>query len=240
MFEIVNNRDDPKETSCEFCDRKRHQENCVLSLKDEVTVSEALGKIKDKREFILNLKLLNNIEGLEKRFNAIRKIEETKEQPINKEITLYDCLKGFNSEEVLDEDNKWYCPNCKLNVKASKTMSLYRLPNILIIHLKRFRANNRKCRKIDTLVNYPLDNFDMSNCITKTSKVTGECLYKLFAVSNHYGGLSGGHYTAMCYNDILKEWLEFNDSTVNSIDEECVVTNAAYVLFYQRINPSSH
>ncbi len=58
--------------------------------------------------------------------------------------------------------------------------------------------------------------------------------YDLFAVSNHYGGISGGHYTAYAFNNLLNKWYEFNDSSVRVIDKENIVSEAAYLLFYRR------
>jgi ubiquitin carboxyl-terminal hydrolase 4/11/15 len=34
----------------------------------------------------------------------------------------------------------------------------------------------------------------------------------LFAVSNHYGGMGGGHYTAYAKNPMFNTWFDFNDS----------------------------
>jgi ubiquitin carboxyl-terminal hydrolase 4/11/15 len=59
-------------------------------------------------------------------------------------------------------------------------------------------------------------------------------LYDLYAVSNHYGGLHGGHYTAYGYNNFLEKWYEFNDSSVSSATASDVVTSGAYLLFYRR------
>ncbi len=58
-------------------------------------------------------------------------------------------------------------------------------------------------------------------------------MYDLFAVSNHYGGLGGGHYTACCRVDD-GSWHCFDDSHVSAIDEAAVHSPAAYVLFYRR------
>lgn len=57
--------------------------------------------------------------------------------------------------------------------------------------------------------------------------------YKLYAVSNHYGGMGGGHYTA--FAKCGEEWYEFNDSQVYPISEDQIKTSAAYVLFYKRV-----
>lgn len=82
------------------------------------------------------------------------------------------------------------------------------------------------------------------------------------AVDQHYGGLGGGHYTALAKNVDANEWYSFDDSRVSKIDESAIVvslssdidpllvrtqtdtldtllrplsqTPAAYVLFYRR------
>lgn len=59
-------------------------------------------------------------------------------------------------------------------------------------------------------------------------------IYDLYAISNHYGGISGGHYTAFCKNEVFKTWFEFNDSSVNEVNPEKIVNPGAYVLFYKR------
>jgi ubiquitin C-terminal hydrolase len=51
-------------------------------------------------------------------------------------------------------------------------------------------------------------------------------------VINHYGSNYFGHYTAYCKNN--NEWLCFDDSSVESVSEHKVVSEAAYVLFYKR------
>jgi ubiquitin carboxyl-terminal hydrolase 4/11/15 len=58
-------------------------------------------------------------------------------------------------------------------------------------------------------------------------------LYDLYAVSNHYGSLAFGHYTAYCKNHETGVWYDFNDSSVSQLDSPNeAVTSAAYVLYY--------
>lgn len=58
-------------------------------------------------------------------------------------------------------------------------------------------------------------------------------MYDLFAVSNHFGTLQAGHYTAMALN--RKQWFQFNDHKVRACtDEDQIVSSAAYILFYAR------
>lgn len=62
----------------------------------------------------------------------------------------------------------------------------------------------------------------------------GPCRYDLIAVSNHYGGMGGGHYTGYAKNKDDGKWYNFDDSSVSPASEDQIVSKAAYVLFYQR------
>lgn len=68
-----------------------------------------------------------------------------------------------------------------------------------------------------------------------------ENLYDLYAVCNHLGNMSGGHYTAFCKNPVDGQWSLFDDTYVEQVKEEEVSTRAAYLLFYARrsATPSS-
>lgn len=59
-------------------------------------------------------------------------------------------------------------------------------------------------------------------------------VYDLYAVSNHFGGLGGGHYTAYCKLNEDDQWFCFDDSSAYPVRKEAVVSEAAYVLFYRR------
>jgi ubiquitin carboxyl-terminal hydrolase 4/11/15 len=58
-------------------------------------------------------------------------------------------------------------------------------------------------------------------------------MYELYAISNHFGGLGGGHYTAYAKNN--GKWFDFNDSSVRAVSESSICGSGAYILFYQRI-----
>ena len=63
----------------------------------------------------------------------------------------------------------------------------------------------------------------------------GSLIYDLYAVTNHYGSLSFGHYTAYCKNYQTGLWYDYNDSSVSELDSPNeAVSNAAYVLYYKR------
>ncbi|XP_066148846.1 ubiquitin carboxyl-terminal hydrolase 32 isoform X1 [Euwallacea fornicatus] len=73
-------------------------------------------------------------------------------------IDLDHCLKAFTSEEKLQE--KYHCSSCNDKQLATKKLQIWRLPPILIIHLKRFDYANSKWVKTQKVVNFPFKDFD--------------------------------------------------------------------------------
>ncbi|GAA5999783.1 putative ubiquitin-specific protease UBP12 [Rhodotorula paludigena] len=166
-----------------------------------------------------------------------------------KTITLADCLTEFTKEERLGEDDQWYCSSCKEHKQATKKVELWKVPDVLVFALKRFSSSRYSRDKLDDLVDFPLDGLDLSPfvmgdqveqrlaeqmdnapAITEPDSLT----YDLYAVSNHFGGLGGGHYTAFAKNPDNGRWYDFDDSRVSEISPERVKSSAAYLLFYRR------
>ncbi|KAH6712208.1 ubiquitin carboxyl-terminal hydrolase-like protein [Leptodontidium sp. MPI-SDFR-AT-0119] len=149
-------------------------------------------------------------------------------------ITLNDCLDEFGKEEILSEMDTWYCPRCKEHKRASKKFELWKTPDILIMHLKRFSSSQYRRDKLDVLVDFPIDGLDLSSRVIETEDGKQE-IYDLFAVDDHWGGLGGGHYTAFAKNHKDNEWYEYNDSSVTKQkDLSRIVSSSAYLLFYRR------
>lgn len=95
-----------------------------------------------------------------------------------------------------------YCPGCKQHQQASKKLDLWRLPEILVIHLKRFSYSRFLKNKLETYVEFPVDNLDLSTYIAHRNDQSCN-RYMLYAVSNHYGSMGGGHYTAFVHVSIV-------------------------------------
>jgi ubiquitin C-terminal hydrolase len=112
-----------------------------------------------------------------------------------------------------------------------KKFQVFRTPPLLVVNLKRFKGMQSKQ---NTLVHFPIEGLDMSNFVISQRQREAEPLvYDLFGVSNHYGQLQGGHYTAYAKND--GQWYRFNDDEVEDIENETsIVSSAAYNLFYAR------
>ena len=112
---------------------------------------------------------------------------------------------------------------------------MYKLPKILIIALKRFKTKLLYRDKNTAFVDFPLRGLNM-NAYLADRKEGENWIYDCFAVSNHFGGLGGGHYTAFAYNEQLNTWLSFDDSVVSRATGNSAVTSAAYVLFYRKVS----
>ena len=164
---------------------------------------------------------------------ALRDIDEDDsvyKKDLKKEIHLDDCIKLFTEKEILSKDDPWYCPGCKDFRQASKQLELWKIPECLVIHLKRFSYNAYWRDKLDSFINYPLE-LDMTEYTLSQNQ--GCLRYELFGVSNHFGGLGGGHYTAYAKHKDNSKWYNFDDSSVTSYTQnDSVVTKAGYLLFY--------
>ena len=176
-------------------------------------------------EYVQRIQWYNSEEKIEKRTFWYNDDDEP-------DFNLIDLLENFNQKEKLTEENKWYCPKCKMHQLAEKKMEIFTCPEILILHLKRFKNNS----KLGNKVNFPIEGLDMGKYLTYNEIETSDNIYDLFAVANHFGGLHGGHYTAYCKNYIENKWYEFNDSHVSETEENNIVSNNAYVLFYKKRN----
>lgn len=164
-------------------------------------------------------------------------------------VTLERCLDDFVKPERLDEQNLWYCSRCRNHVPATKTIELWRLPNVLILQLKRFNDTNAMRReKNQVLVDFPTDCLDLRNYAPAIEEnqicdPSIPAVYDLFGVINHFGRLGFGHYTAVARewddSSLSPLWTLFDDSKSRRIEEsetlsDTVVTPAAYVLCYRR------
>ncbi|KAJ8409354.1 hypothetical protein AAFF_G00235520 [Aldrovandia affinis] len=163
---------------------------------------------------------------------AFERHDSMQQQKKKSTVALRECIKLFTTMETLGEHDPWYCPTCKKHQQATKKFDLWTLPHILVVHLKRFSYNRCWRDKLDTVVDFPIRNLNMSEFVCDPR--AGPYVYDLIAVSNHYGGMGGGHYTAYGKNKSDEKWHYFDDSSVFPATEDQIVTKAAYVLFYQR------
>jgi len=146
----------------------------------------------------------------------------------NASTTLYQCFKYYFEPEILEGDNAWYNEETKQKQNVHKQMVFWSFPDILVVALKRFTNMNKK---LNTLVQSPLYDLDLTAFVNGYNKDSYH--YDLFGVANHTGNAMGGHYYAYVKAK-SGNWYEFNDTHVNPINEDQVITPRAYVFFYRK------
>ena len=173
------------------------------------------------------LKLKNFVQS-QKNEEIFKKVEK---------ISLYNCLDLFRNEERLEEEDMWYCSNCKESQRALKKIDIFKPSNYLIIQFKRFKIKSNTPiisfflnKKIDSFIDFPIKDLDLRNYVIGPEK--NEAIYELYGIIEHSGGLSMGHYTAVCKNS--NTWINYNDGIISIRKDKDVVTKNAYILFYKR------
>ncbi|CAB3405922.1 unnamed protein product [Caenorhabditis bovis] len=161
-------------------------------------------------------------------------VERESTVPTREKVHLMETLNWFTKKEQLGEQDLWYCPECKKHERATKQLDLWKLPEILVLHLKRFQYNRYARDKLTWEVVIPVRGLDL------TPKIANEkhqkAVYDLIGISKHYGSLSGGHYTATALNDHINRWIDFNDDRASPTDGPTDPYEASdpYMLVYRR------
>ncbi|KAL0068410.1 hypothetical protein AAF712_004488 [Marasmius tenuissimus] len=156
------------------------------------------------------------------------------------------CLRQFSASEMLCHKNKFFCDSCCDLQEAERRMKIKKLPNVLALHLKRFKYQEdvQKYIKLAYRVAFP---FQLRLFNTVDDAEDADRLYNLFAIVVHIGsGPHHGHYIS-----IIKTrgtWLVFDDDNVRPIAEGDIPkyygennAGSAYVLYYEAadIDPPS-
>ena len=171
-------------------------------------------------------------------------------EPSEATLTLADCIELKKTTTVM-LSGRSVCQHCHRATALETTPLLARLPPLLLFQLKRFkyalssgvgRARGQAFgrQKINTYVEYPLEDLDMTPYLLEETRATlarpEMAHYELLGVVNHSGTADFGHYFAFCkdgYNG-GDNWFEYNDASVSAVKEEAVVSKNAYVLLYRR------
>ncbi|XBW37507.1 hypothetical protein QEN19_003088 [Hanseniaspora menglaensis] len=149
--------------------------------------------------------------------------------PEDSNVSLRNCLDNFFSKEQI-KDYKYKCVSCNQNNDSILKQSVVnKFPLTLCTQLKRFKQlNNGNFIKINNFVKFDkyleMGSYSLDN--------TNSLVYELSSVVVHEGNnFDTGHYIVMINmgNGI---WFKFNDSKFAKIDEETVLKQTAYLLFY--------
>ena len=150
--------------------------------------------------------------------------------PINVEndsSSIYDCFDLFTKKQLLDGENKWKYDKDGKYYDIEKNLMVWKFPNILILHFKRF---NNSGNKINNLIEFPIDQLDLRKYCVGYDK--NKSIFSLFGVCNHIGSINSGHYFSYCKHK--DNWYNYDDTNITKIKEAELVTKNAYCLFYKK------
>jgi ubiquitin C-terminal hydrolase len=151
-----------------------------------------------------------------------------------------ECLRKTYAPEVVEYE----CQECGNNVNATVSREFEKLPDVLILRLKRFlftidgKQSKITKTKISTNVAYNetlnIHHELLSNDL-KNSNPQG-VHYKLRAIVNHGGSLDGGHYTATIFNDKDNKWYNADGASINLVNKNGHLQQSpnAYVFMYTK------
>ncbi|KAF8640896.1 hypothetical protein AX17_000544 [Amanita inopinata Kibby_2008] len=164
---------------------------------------------------------------------------------IEKNSSVTACLRQFSASEMLSQRNKFFCDACCGLQEAEKRMKIKKLPNVLALHLKRFKYQEdvQKYIKLAYRVAFP---FELRLFNTVDDGEDADRMYNLFAIVVHIGnGPYHGHYISIIKT--LGTWLVFDDDNVYPIPEHDISkyfgdsnAGSAYVLYYQAADIDSN
>jgi ubiquitin C-terminal hydrolase len=150
---------------------------------------------------------------------------------IPKDIThpkISDMISKSLKEEVIQGD--WFCSKCNKNRAYKKSTKLWKLPDVLVIIIKRFINIHLKNDAPISINDYL--NFNKGSILSNKKDV----VYNFSSVALHFGSLNGGHYSAICNTpdgDIL-----YDDRNVIKIDIQDMnfkdKSSNAYMLVYTK------
>uniref|UniRef100_A0A1I7ZCM3 Ubiquitin carboxyl-terminal hydrolase 48 n=1 Tax=Steinernema glaseri TaxID=37863 RepID=A0A1I7ZCM3_9BILA len=212
------------DSSYEWCNRCHWSKlcrGCALDPESSASLSSVTAIAVDWNLSALYLKYQHSFELLCIDDDSVR----TQWEIHNRPLSLASCLDDFVRPEILED--AMTCDKCKEKTRRQKSLSIWRLPEILIVHLKRFVYLPSQSRwvKSSKVIDFPLEDFDPVG--------NGSQKYKCFAIANHYGAMGQGHYIAYARNG--GSWYLFNDCKCQQIQETAIDKKNAYILFYERI-----
>lgn len=165
------------------------------------------------------------------------------EFPDSKDATLEQCIEyEFEAEEI----DEYECLKCSPTPPKDSPLPkpkrhpgsiqrrIWRLPQNLIIVLKRFNHDRSKCQANFSAT--PVQKFEkwFAEASPESSHYAE---YSLNSVIDHHGNTNGGHYTAQIKSPITTKWNMYDDETVSTIKDgsEPFLGRMSYILFYRKI-----
>ncbi|GMR58778.1 hypothetical protein PMAYCL1PPCAC_28973, partial [Pristionchus mayeri] len=148
-------------------------------------------------------------------------------QNIIPQVPLHVLLQKFNGQT--EKEYKTY------NENFLKRFELLSLPQYLIISYKRFHKNQWFVEKNPTIVNFPISNVDLYDCVAEDKKTSLKyTTYDLLANIIHDGPPeNGGRYRTQILHAGTNKWFELEDLHVKDILPQMITLAESYIQIWK-------
>lgn len=147
--------------------------------------------------------------------------------------TLLSMLEGEMEPETVDG---YHCDKCPQRTTARRVSRLWRLPQNLVIVLKRFTPDGRKIHTRMAPLDggrHPILNLH-SHFSLESPERKGVTTYELRGIVDHHGIANGGHYTAQACHPSTQAWHLYDDESIHDLPNGPMTGESTYVLFWTR------
>ncbi|KAI3680455.1 hypothetical protein L6452_35226 [Arctium lappa] len=154
--------------------------------------------------------------------------KDVMEKNIIPQVPLFNILKKFDGESITEVVR----PRI-----ARMRYRVTRLPQYLILHMRRFTKNNFFVEKNPTLVNFPVKNLELKDYIPLPMPKEEEKLrskYDLIANIVHDGKPGEGSYRVFVQRKSEELWYEMQDLHVAETLPQMVALSEAYMQIYEQ------
>ncbi|XP_033992701.1 uncharacterized protein LOC117488075 isoform X2 [Trematomus bernacchii] len=153
------------------------------------------------------------------------------EDSYSQNFSVVNGIEKYFRESSLNGENQMYCEKCDDKSDATTKCVINHHPEVLMLLLKRFEFDYYSMRyvKINCTVDVPC-----------TLQIPENQPYELYAVVEHSGDLSSGHYIATIKSEDDGRCYSFNDSCVTELHSQPFQldtfqnSTSAYLLFYRK------
>lgn len=148
------------------------------------------------------------------------------------QVHLFQLLSKFNGST--EKEYQTYKDN------FSKRFEITRLPQFIILYIKRFTKNTFFVEKNPTIVNFPVKNVDFGEFLTEgVRKQHKSTNYNLIANIVHDGEQKNGTWKLHVYHKNTKQWYEMQDLHVKDILPQMITLTESYIQIYENVDEMS-
>lgn len=146
--------------------------------------------------------------------------------------TIQELLENEQAAETIQE---YQCDTCAARTEVSRTFQIWRLPQTVVLVLKRFTPDGRKIHtRVAALEGGRLD-FAPFFSAESPEREGGGTVYTLRSIVDHHGSLGGGHYTAQARHRGDDKWYLYDDEMIHEMKERGpIYGDSTYILFLER------